>query len=907
MTDKPADRARWQRVEELFHQALELEGSRAERVAAVRSWTGADTALADEVLSLVDSLNAVEEVRRADPPQSAADAWLGRVVGGYRIVRELGRGGMGVVYAAERVAGAGDLVALKVVGTRLRSRLLIERFEQERRALAAVRHAHIAHLLDGGVSQSGEPYFVMELIEGERLDSYCQSRDLSRDAILELMEQLCYAVGFAHTHRILHGDLKPSNVMVTSEGELKLVDFGAAMLLPSEGGANDDATPLAAFTPEYASPERIAGRQCAAASDIYSLGAMLYRLLTGRAPVRGHTRTTLATDAESIVPQLTAADAQQPAEEAERADILKDDALDADLSAMIACAMEADPEKRYASAADMAADLRRYWEHRPVEARAASLAEVVARFARRNRRSLALVLLLVGALGAGAVLAVRQTRVARAEEQRSRRAMADVRQLAAFLSTDFYDHLADVSGSVETQRRVTVQALQYLDGMRKDAAGDFDFDIDLATAYIRVGSVQGDPYQPNLGDAKGARQTLERGRETAAEALRMRPRDLRAMRTATLAEQTMSEILFGDGDAAAALPYAQKAAELGEQLIASSGATPRDLSNVAGIYSVLGDQYGLPGEDSLGDQPKAIVAYRRFIALNQEVLKRESGNLRTVRALAVGYQKIGNLLVEQDPVAARPLFLAALEQLGRVPNLPPLMQRQIPMLHVKLGDCFYYEGNYRASLAELKLAESLYMPLAAKDPGNMRVLQSEASIYRDQGESYEALSDWAHARTAYQKVADVLVTALRKDADNHMWQAHASENLVSLATAERHLTMMAAADGHERQGIAMAIKLAEGNDPSPDDLDAAARHLLMAEPASLRQPQQALVYAQRANQMVHESDPDYLLTLAQAQAGTGNPQAALLTAQKLLGMRPNKIARRDAEALLARLNAEKHN
>jgi hypothetical protein len=208
MSAPRGEQSRWQRIEELFHRALGLACSAEELATLVRLWTGEDHALADEVLSLINSANAVD-LTGGKQKVAQEDPWLGRVVGGYRIVSALGRGGMGAVYAAERVAAAAGenaQVAIKVVGTRLHSLALIERFAEERRALAGLRHPYIARLLDGGVSETGEPYFVMEYIRGQRLDHYCQQNALGVAAILALFQQLCEAVAFAHSHRILHGD-----------------------------------------------------------------------------------------------------------------------------------------------------------------------------------------------------------------------------------------------------------------------------------------------------------------------------------------------------------------------------------------------------------------------------------------------------------------------------------------------------------------------------------------------------------------------------------------------------------------------------------------------------------------------------------------------------------------------------
>ena len=902
MSTPAGEQSRWQRIEELFHRALGLACSAEELAVLVRTWTGDDDALADEVLSLINSANAVEQTGGKQKP-AQGDPWLGRVVDGYRIVSALGRGGMGAVYAAERVAatagenaGEDAQVAIKVVGTRLYSPALIERFAEERRALAALRYPHIAHLLDGGVSETGEPYFVMEYIRGQRLDHYCQQNALGVEAILALFLQLCEAVAFAHSHRILHGDLKPSNVMVTAEGAVKLLDFGASRLLPAEGAEGEEASVLAAFTPEYASPERIQGLPCAAASDVYSLGAMLYRLLTGRAPVRVETHV----DATAAVrPGI----AENPALGVRTR--LQIEGLDADLCAIVAWAMAADPEQRYASATEFAADLKRYAEHRPVKARKTPLGERVRKFVRRNAGRLALVLALVVALAAGAASAVRQTRMARGEEARAQQQMLAVRQLTGFLTTDLCDRMSEVPGSIETQRRVTVEALNYLDGMSRDAGGDFDFQLQLSDAYTRLGNVQGSPYQPNLGDAQGAIRSVKRGAAIATEALRLRPGDARALHFALSAEQSVSEIEFGEGQTAEAIEHARTAAVLGEKLVAQQAATVAMLSDLATIYSLIGDENDLQGASSLGDQKSAIASYAKCVGLSQQVLQRDPGNVRALRAVGVCTMKTANLLVEEHPSDARPLYRQVLAAFDRIPHPPASLERQKAVVHQKLGDCYFFENNFSASLVELKSAEGIVAPYAAADTGNMRVQQTLASIYQDEGESYDGMANWAAARKAYQQLVAILSAALRRDPANHVWQEHYAEALISLASSEWRLGAKAEAEKVEREGLALSIHLAEDANAEPDDMDNAALHLLVAEPAQLRSPALALKFSTRAVDLVHGQELEFVLTLARAQAACGDKAAARESAKKVVALHPGNNDLAKAEKLLKDLDSNR--
>jgi non-specific serine/threonine protein kinase/serine/threonine-protein kinase len=890
---------RWQRAEELFHRALTLECSTAERAAAVAAWCEGDRALAEDVLSLLGSADALDAITVKPSGAASEDSWLGQVLGGYRITGLIGQGGMGTVYSAIRTGGTGkeeEQVAIKVVRTRLFSPLLQDRFLEERKALAALRHPHIGHLLDGGMSKAGEPYLVMEYIDGERLDRYCERADVSREQIVELFLQLCEAVAFAHSHRILHGDLKPSNVMVTAEGGAKLLDFGCASLLPAESSPQQGtATPLAAFTPEYASPEQMRGETCTATADVYSLGAMLHRLLSGCAPAASTT---------ALASRLMGG--REPGGEKETVSNppAASGQLDEDLRAIAAKAMSADSSQRYASVADLAADLVRYRDQWPVRARPPAPHYREAKFLRRRKRNILLALALLIAFIAGGAAVLHETRIARAEELRARMQMLNVRHLANFLVTDLYDRLTDVPGSTPTQHKAAAESLSFLDGMSRDAVGDAGFEMDLANAYTRLGNVLGSRYGANLGDARAGIKTVEKAVNTARDALRLRPDDPAALRCAISAEQSLSELQFSDDQTHEAMGYAMAAATLSEKLVRLPGATAADLRAEASVYSLIGDEYGLQGEANLGDAQAAMANYRKSLELDQAALARDSGDAATMRAISVEWQKIANMTREAQPEVARKEYQSALEMLARIPNQTASIERSRAFLEERIGICDFYEHKYRESLREFLPAQRTQEAAVARDPLNMRFQPNLSIVYLDEGQSHEALNQWEAARTDFQRLAALLARALRRDPQNHVWQEHYAQTLISLADVEGHIAGSAGdAEENERKGLALAVRLAEEAGAVADDMDNAALFLLDAEPRELRDPRHALALSSRAVALTHSADPDLLFTLARAYAACHRVAEAKQTALKVLAMQPGLDIRNAASDLLKTLKA----
>lgn len=400
-------RERWQRIDAVF--AMALDRPPAERDAFLERVRGRDEELAREVRALLASELQAEAALGesatafASPllgampflgPDGEPSRAVGTRLGPYRLIAEIGRGGMGAVYLAARADEQFEKrVAIKLVKRGMDTDEVLRRFRYERQILASLEHPNIARLYDGGVSDDGRPYLVMEYIEGQPLDAYCDEHGLTVDRRLALFRSACEAVQFAHQNLVIHRDLKPSNILVTSDGTIKLLDFGIAKLL--EHDAPDDAstsTELRAFTPEYASPEQIFGQPATTASDVYGLGVVLHQLLGGRralAPGRGNNRLDAARDLAERFPDRPSDDARAggPDIASARSTSLERlvRRLRGDIDAIVFKALEKDPRRRYDSPRALAEDVQRHLSGAPVLARHATPGYRLWRYALRHR------------------------------------------------------------------------------------------------------------------------------------------------------------------------------------------------------------------------------------------------------------------------------------------------------------------------------------------------------------------------------------------------------------------------------------------------------------------------------------------------------------------------------------------
>jgi serine/threonine-protein kinase len=443
----------WIKVEELLNAALELEPT--ER----RKFLEEIGASAPDLRREVESLLVYEEKVDGflDTPalafsadffddDHAPDARVGQEIGHYRILRELGRGGMGAVFLAERADGAFEQdVALKVMRYSFPDSELARRFSRERQILASLNHPNIARLLDGGVSATREPFLVMEYVEGLRIDDYCDERNLSTNERLQLFLKVCRAVSYAHQHLVVHRDIKPSNIIVVEDEQRKptpkLLDFGIAKLLDAEQAGEHTQTEMRAFTPNYASPEQISGGQITTASDVYSLGVLLQDLLRGARPSTNERKNRGDSVAETpgqktLITNLPT----DQSEENKRAKTSVRRFADAELENIISMARREDPARRYASAAQLAEDVQRYLDGLPVHAQKDSFTYRAGKFVRRNKVGVAAAAIILLTIVSGIIATIWQARraneqawIAAQERDRARVEAAKAERINAFL------------------------------------------------------------------------------------------------------------------------------------------------------------------------------------------------------------------------------------------------------------------------------------------------------------------------------------------------------------------------------------------------------------------------------------------------------------------------------------------
>ncbi len=480
-------REQWQSVEALFAEAADLPPAGRAGILA-----GADPDLRAEVERLLAA-----DARSARSVQEAVeegrDLLIPRRFGPYRVTGLAGRGGMGAVFKAIRDDGAFQKqVAIKVMHVGLDA----GRFRQERSILAALEHPNIARLLDGGETDTGASYIVLEYVHGVPLLEYCQPLPVT--ARLRLFLDICSAVQYAHQNLVVHRDLKPGNLLVTAAGEPKLLDFGIARLLDDE--RSQTGTAGQALTPNYASPEQIRGGAIGVASDVYSLGVVLYELLTGRRPYEFASLGPLEID--------RALSETEPAPPG----------VSDDLDNIVLKALRKEPARRYASVQQLAEDIERFLSHMPVMARPDTFGYRAAKFLRRNWYSVGAAVLTLTAIVAGSAAALYQAHVAR---QR----FDQVRNLANRFLFDFEAQISDVPGTTKAREMVVSTALEYLNRLAKDAGGDSALLDEVAQAYQKTAQVLWRPGFQGLGRAKDALDTLEKSRAIYQRLLARKPAD----------------------------------------------------------------------------------------------------------------------------------------------------------------------------------------------------------------------------------------------------------------------------------------------------------------------------------------------------------------------------------------------
>ena len=624
----------WERLKPLLEQALELEGDR--RAAWMEGLRGdhADVLpLLERMVLVHDRAERAHELetvpKLAPPPTSFAE---GQAVGPFRLLRRLGSGGMGEVWLAAQVDGRVDRqVALKLPTVLGAGDIRAARFRRERDILARLVHPNIARLYDAGADDSGQPYLALEHVEGETLDAYVARAGLSIAARLALFRQILAAVAHAHSHLVVHRDLKPANILIDREGQVKLLDFGIARLLEgSEEGEHGgrDLTRIGGrvLTMRYAAPEQVVEGTIVTATDVYSLGVVLHELLAGASPYRAVRESRPLTEHALATEDVALPSSLAPV-------------LSGDLDAILLKALRRDPAERYPTVEAFDDDIRRFLEHRPVRARAGTWRYLAGRFLRRNRLPIAVAATVIVALAIGLVMAERERRVAVAERARAQKHFDSVRKLANTFIFDVHGELSEVPGALKARAILMKTSLEYLDALAAEAGADPGLQFELAAAYRRIATVQGQPGASNLGDLPAAARNYEKSKALLLEVDRARPTDLAALREHAILSFQLARVY---GVQANPRWQAESAAtvELAARAAALPGADVRDKARVAGV---MGAQAQITMM-FVGQSPEVEALAEKAIAM-LEALAKEAPGHRVVRGnLAASYRTAAEVL-----------------------------------------------------------------------------------------------------------------------------------------------------------------------------------------------------------------------------------------------------------------------
>ncbi len=762
---------RYSQVKSLFQ--LVLEQPAGGRAMFLERACGADRDLYERVRDLIKSDSTSEDFlekpaitpisKLMEDAAAEVDEKMPATIGPYALQRPIGSGGMGYVYLAVRADKSYDKqVAIKVIRKGMETDRILQRFRRERQIMASLDHAHIARMLDGGATADGRPYFVMEYVDGQPIDQWCDQKRLTVEQRLRLFLQVCDAIHYAHQNLIIHRDIKPGNILVRPDGTAKLLDFGIAKLMNPEMGsvvAERTATSMRMMTPQYASPEQVRGDAVTTASDVYLLGIVLYELLTGHRPYEVKEQGTL-----EAVRAVSQGEPQRPSEalfrvketltiegakkvtrninivsfarNAEPSKMVK--RLQGDLDAIALRALRRNPKERYQSAAQLAEDVRNHLAQMPVLARPQSPGYRFGLFLRRNKTltlaATAAVLMLISV----AVFALWQASLARQQRMRAEARFGEVRKMSNALLFDVQDTLAPLPGTTPARRLLVQKALEYLSNLAKESAGDNSLQRELAAGYVRVGHLQGNPNFANLGDAIGAAASYKKARELQEQILAAEPKNAAVQNDLAGTLEALADMMTVGGDSAGALEALRKAVQLREQAGAAPAARAASLQNLAVALSASGS---LAEAKSMAQQAHQLVlGLGGADAMRQQAISH--GKLATVldrsgdaSGAAEHFresQQLHEKLLASDPLSARAKreFSFALEDYGdylrRAGGDPGVQYQRLLRLRRELAVSDPQNVQARRDLAYALMkngsaddALESFRQLAALDPGNV--------------------------------------------------------------------------------------------------------------------------------------------------------------------------------------------
>ena len=816
---------RWQQVKETLAEALERNDPH-DRAFFLDATCADDTALRSEVESLLsqppDEFENCADAGGLAHPGHVAAANIGRRLGAYELVRELGRGGMGTVWLAKRADQQFEkLVAIKLLKRGTDTDEVLRRFEAERQILARLTHPNIAGLLDAGTTPDGLPYFVMEYVPGARVTDYCFAQSLSIPDRLRLFQKICGAVQFAHQNLIVHRDLKPANILITAEGEPKLLDFGIAKLV-DPGDAPFEVTALhqQRLTPAYASPEQVRGDPITTLSDVYSLGAILYELLTGQTAHRFARLQPTHTELLRVVVEGTPTRPSLLARDRPTQALLR-----GDLDNILLKALRKEPRLRYAGAGSFSEDLRRHLDSLPVHARPATPGYRAGKFFSRNKTAVVVAVLVLLMMLAGMVTIAHQARLAARQRARAERRFNDVRKLANSLMLELHNAIKDLPGALAARQLITQRALGYLDSLAQESGQDLSLKSELATAYQKIGLVTFEVAQAIKSHQKAAalnealvqakpenstyRQQLSENYANLSDVTKIAGHSTQSIDYAKRSLALM-QALENDkpGDRGIDAAVADRYLSLGTAMLDAGdfkGALANDLLGLAiqqqvvmrkpsdqetrqfaEFYGAISDAY-----ENAGDYGNALDYDLKSLAAVRERFAADPTNVRLQREMWAAFFRFGReSAATGDTTRAMENYLSAtrlMESLAAADPHDTGHRRWLAVTYLSLGELCARVGDAAKALERYRQASAISEEIFAADPDRAETRRDLARIYEAMGSLFSEGDQAPRAAEYFAKAESAAVAAANQDPQNASAEIQLARILVEMAAFHRKL------------------------------------------------------------------------------------------------------------------------
>jgi serine/threonine protein kinase len=864
-----------------------------ERDPILQKMCNGDRALFDEVSSLLEASDAEEllakSLAHAVPPR--ARGTIPRSVGPFELDHLLGRGGMGVVYLAHRADGQfQQQVAIKLIDIPFVTDLFERQFRMERQILARLTHPFIARMLDGGVSADGELLLAMEYIDGISILNYCTQNTLSLRARLQLFMDVCGAVQYAHQNLVIHRDLKPDNILVLEDGTPRLLDFGTAKLLttvqedsPSEFTQHG----MRSFTPQYASPEQVLGKSISTATDVYSLGVILFQLLAEAPPY--------VLKEQNVEEMLRVICYQEPPKPSAVA--VSAEPPDSDLDSIVLKALRKTPEERYLSAEQLSADVQAWLDGQPVLARQGNLRYFALKFIKRNKLSVSAAVLLFAVLLCGIAGVLWQSRIANLQRIR---AEVNVRQMCD-LSSSFLSEVdlavKQLPNSTSIRHLMAKRVVEHLDSVSRNAAKDRLTRLYLVKAYLQLGRLQGSSAEQSIGDLTGALPNVDKAVAMAYELKSEYPNDREVTDAEVLAIKTKSLMLYALGEPDQAISFLAPAIDILSGEAKSPKATTTQIVDAAYGFLLLGTELGDPETPSRGDYSAALKAFKESSDLFTRALAIDPGCVEASVGNAKVSLHIGHIMVFTDPTAAIDELRKTAAQWDALPvsaRSDAESKIYIQAAGNWLGKALRQTRDYHSAISTLEKTRKSMEEGVTRDAADSRALTYLVAILGDEAEVYlDMLNPLLNSKSGegrqenrrratelLQRSANLTKKLVAMDPNESMFSAY-------LAYANALSSTLAASTGSPNRNYQLAAAsvsrlktIASRNDVSSEDLYRASSVMVSVLPAELRDSRVAVDYAERLAARSHRQDPNSLLILAQAYLEDGEFQKAAQTAQE---------------------------